>query len=303
MKVIAGQNGGGGIAVASNVTTKRVGSGEHMLLFYFFLVGVSFVLAWLVSIEKPYTAGSDIGYNIGLAGGIAMCLLLLYSVRKRIRWLRRLFPLRLWFRIHMILGIVGPILILFHFNLEVRSANGAIAFYTMLLVFISGILGRFIYTRIHHGLYGSQTNFKELKDQLGMSNAEMHSKFHFAPSVEERLQNFESAVLGKRFGLVGAAWRFFTLTLRANLVFMRSRTDLKRALKAHAKKRGWKRSRYKRRVKYANEMIWDYIRNVQVVAQFRGYERLFSLWHILHVPLMFLLLLSGGFHVWAVHWY
>ena len=69
MKVIAGQNGGGGVAVAGNVTTKRVGSGEHMLLFYFFLVGISFVLAWLVSIEKPYTAGSDIGYNIGVVFG------------------------------------------------------------------------------------------------------------------------------------------------------------------------------------------------------------------------------------------
>ena len=39
------------------------------------------------------------------------------------------------------------------------------------------------------------------------------------------------------------------------------------------------------------------------VAEFESYERLFSLWHVLHLPLFFLLLVAGIVHVIAVHVY
>jgi len=39
------------------------------------------------------------------------------------------------------------------------------------------------------------------------------------------------------------------------------------------------------------------------VAEFRVYERLFSLWHVLHLPLFFMLLAAGIVHVIAVHVY
>jgi hypothetical protein len=39
------------------------------------------------------------------------------------------------------------------------------------------------------------------------------------------------------------------------------------------------------------------------VAQYTAYERLFSLWHVAHLPFVFLLLLSAVVHVVAVHAY
>ena len=39
------------------------------------------------------------------------------------------------------------------------------------------------------------------------------------------------------------------------------------------------------------------------VAEFESYERLFSLWHVLHLPLFFMLLVAGIVHVIAVHVY
>jgi hypothetical protein len=50
-------------------------------------------------------------------------------------------------------------------------------------------------------------------------------------------------------------------------------------------------------------VIAAYLTGVQRVAQFSGYERLFSLWHILHVPLVWMLVLSAIAHVIAVHAY
>ena len=45
------------------------------------------------------------------------------------------------------------------------------------------------------------------------------------------------------------------------------------------------------------------IRASRQVAEFGIYERLFSLWHVLHLPLFFMLLVTGIVHVVAVHVY
>jgi hypothetical protein len=39
------------------------------------------------------------------------------------------------------------------------------------------------------------------------------------------------------------------------------------------------------------------------VAEFEALERLFSLWHLLHVPLFFVLLIAGIVHVISVNVY
>ena len=46
-----------------------------------------------------------------------------------------------------------------------------------------------------------------------------------------------------------------------------------------------------------------FIQAVRDVAQFHTYERLFSWWHIFHIPLVYLLVFSGIFHVISVHMY
>ena len=61
----------------------------------------------------------------------------------------------------MILGLVGPLLIIFHSGFQLGSFNSSVAFFCMLIVAISGLLGRLLYQRIHHGLYGSKVRFEE----------------------------------------------------------------------------------------------------------------------------------------------
>ena len=38
-------------------------------------------------------------------------------------------------------------------------------------------------------------------------------------------------------------------------------------------------------------------------AAFRVYERLFSLWHILHLPLFIMMIITAVIHIFAVHMY
>jgi hypothetical protein len=46
-----------------------------------------------------------------------------------------------------------------------------------------------------------------------------------------------------------------------------------------------------------------YIQTLEKVALFGVYERFFAFWRNAHVPLLYLLLMSGVVHVIAVHMY
>jgi hypothetical protein len=75
------------------------------------LIGLLLFLAWLVESGSVFKAGDDIGYNLGLVGGLMMLSLLLYPVRKRVRFLDRVGSMQAWFRYHQVAGIVGPLLV------------------------------------------------------------------------------------------------------------------------------------------------------------------------------------------------
>jgi hypothetical protein len=59
----------------------------------------------------------------------------------------------------------------------------------------------------------------------------------------------------------------------------------------------------KRLRRVANAYIDRRLAATQRVAAFQGYERLFSLWHALHIPLIFMLLIAAIVHVIAVNVY
>ena len=53
----------------------------------------------------------------------------------------------------------------------------------------------------------------------------------------------------------------------------------------------------------ADAVVSAVISEMTRVAQFSLYERLFSLWHVFHLPFFFMLVLSACVHVLAVHMY
>jgi hypothetical protein len=259
--------------------------------------------AWAVGRLKLYTPGDDVGYYLGLVGALMMLTLLLYPLRKHVRFLNKLGALKHWFKLHMFLGITGPILILFHSNLHLGSLNAAVAFWSMVIVAGSGIVGRFIYTKVHHGLYGRESSLHEHQMRLGLANAEAQSKFHFAPSVEKRLADFEAYATTRIAGPLARAKRFVMIGLWARWVYHRSAHELARALAKHAGERRWTPDKLRERVNLARGAVHAYLDTVQQVAQFRRYEWLLSAWHVLHVPLVLMLVVSGVVHVIAVHMY
>ena len=74
-------------------------------------------------------------------------------------------------------------------------------------------------------------------------------------------------------------------------------------LRALATERGWSADELSRRRRHARKLVRRYVASVVRVAQFTAYERLFALWHVAHVPFVYLLVISAVAHVVAVHAY
>jgi len=261
------------------------------------------LVAYFIGRSGWFTPGDDIGYYLGLVGGVLMLLLLLYPLRKHVAALRNWGAVKHWFSVHMILGISGPILVLAHSTFHMRSTNAAVALVCMLVVAGSGIVGRFFYTKVHRGLYGEKLNLKELQAESGLESAQIKSRLHFAPAAEKQLADFQAFALAKREGLGGDTIRFLQLGMRRYGTYRACRDELAVALRAAANARGWDEAKYQRRLKAATDLAAEFLGATQRVAEFGVYDRLLQLWHVAHVPLVYLLVISAIAHVVAVHMY
>lgn len=267
------------------------------------LVAILVFLAWLVRNGHLYEAGSDFGYYLGLVGGLLMLSLLLYPIRKRFGAYDRFGKMETWFRFHMIAGITGPLLVLFHSTFRTGSMNGAVALYAMLLVALSGVVGRFLYRRVHRGLYGKRLTLEEASANLKACAENMGSVFALRPDIEPRLQEFQSEALEVEGSWGQRAWKFLTLRWRCRELSRELRRDAKSALRKLGRKKRVQHQQLILNYQLARRQIDKYLDAVLKASQLTVWERLFSYWHIIHIPFLYLLVFSGVVHVVAVHMY
>src|SRR6267143_996137 len=266
-------------------------------LLVFVLVGLSMWVAYKVGTGKYYTPRSNFGFYLGVVGSVMMLLMLAYPLRKYVGFMRRWGALKNWFRLHMIMGIVGPTLVLFHSTFHLRSTNATVALFSMLGVVISGIIGRFIYTKIHYGLYGRRATLEKIRAEFAGHSNDAKSRLHFAPRVEQWLQSFErdSKQLDRSF--TSHLFSPFTVGSKRIILAFRCGRELRRILKTE------RHPEFHGGASEAIQLASSYLRECQRVAQFSTFERFFSLWHVLHVPLIYILAACTIFHIVAAYMY
>jgi hypothetical protein len=177
----------------------------------------------------------------------------------------------------------------------------------MMLVSGSGIFGRFFYTKIHSGLYGRNTSFKELQEDLDGSG-DVKSVFSFVPEIQRKLAEFRNYAMGspKEGQSKLKIWKLLTLNLRVEYLSRTLTSELEDAMYADAGEKNWNDVQMQRLddLFYQNrQFIKSYLELIKDLSLFSTYEKLFSLWHIFHVPLVYMLVFSAIWHVVAVHMY
>lgn len=258
-------------------------------------------LQWLARDDGYISAERGIGYLLGIGGAASMLLLLTYSARKRFGFMRRWGAVRHWFRVHMLLGLIGPAMIIAHSNFKLGSTNAAVALICMLLVSGSGLIGRYIYTRIHLGLYGARATLRRMMDEIGGQRDVLASSLKRMPELMDRLSALEAAAAREPAGFIAAALRVPLFAFRTRWCAIQSRRAIAE-LASRARKKDRSNSTLLRRHQRAlRAQIAIYLATVRKTAQLGFYERMFSLWHVLHIPLFFMLVLATIVHVFAVH--
>lgn len=276
----------------------RIGS----VLFTLCTIGI-IAVGWLGREQSGLTAESGTGYALGIVGAVTMLMLLLYPARKRLAFMRRWGSVPVWFSTHMIMGIIAPVCILFHANFQLGSLNSNVALISTLTVAGSGVIGRFIYTKVHYGLYGGRVTLNALREDALTAKGQLSAEFAFAPQLRARLQAFEEAVLAPSRNPLHSLLKLVVLGNRVRVARFQMSRFMAGALKLRARQAGWGWSERRRHRRDARRFLKAYLRTVRKVAELGFYERLFSFWHVLHLPLFFMLVVAGVLHVVAVHMY
>lgn len=268
--------------------------------------GIGLVLAasilfagWFVPLRDYITPRSGVGYTLGIIGGSLMLALLIYPARKRLPFLSALGSPRFWFRIHMALGIAGPLCILYHCGYRLGAANSNVALISMLVVAGSGLIGRYLYARIHHGLYGQKATLAELRTVAERLKAETSGAARLMPQFASRLDAAEARI-NRGVPLVPKA-------LAALILFLYGRASLRHHVRATLKTAAAESvaiaDQRKNLAIAADRYADSRLTAARRVAEFESCEQLFSLWHVLHLPLFGMLLVAGIVHVIAVNVY
>ena len=277
-------------------------SGRLFTIAWLIIGGGSLGAGWYLRDEGYLSADSGIGYWLGIIGGCGMLLLLTYSMRKRMKLLRRALPIKLWFQLHMTLGIVGPLCILFHSNFHLGSLNSTVAMVCMLLVAGSGIIGRYIYNRIHFGLYGERIRLREAVADFQTLQQELAA---LACTTKQRTQcdnlfdSFEDFVARRERNSGLSYWR----DRREVQAFGKSLQRFIASLDMENRQRpgtAEQLDRMHQRIQQDHAILMAILRKL---PSLQLYERLFSLWHVIHIPIFVLMIITAVIHVVVVHMY
>lgn len=288
--------------VADGAKVSRAGL---ISLLFALVIAAAIVAGFIVKKRDIFVPGEGLGYGLGLVGGSMMLLLLLYPLIKRTAFFRQGNRAVFWFRWHMILGILGPLLVLFHSNFSTGALNSNVALFAMLVVAASGVIGRYIYSRVHLGLYGARTDLNALLARAARLIIEVERDVGGANGiVAKALADFSSQVLpsGGPSGRVSIA---SVVAMPFRLSFARDRIlrQVKRSINDNAKAHHWSWLQKRSHFNLARRDVDEFLGAVSRAAHMTFWERMFSLWHVAHVPLFFVLFVSGVVHVIAVHLY
>lgn len=293
-----------GIPRRSRRGAKRRGFGHYAMGAAYAAAAIAVWFGWLLTRRHDLVAsGHGLGYALGIAGASLMATLLLYPLRKRIRLMRALGPTKHWFRMHMLFGVLGPILVLYHCNFSLGSVNSNVALFCTLLVAGSGLVGRYLYAKVHVGLYGHKATLKELTERAQIGSEHRTQAAALVPQLLERMSAFDELVLKPPQSLLGSLALPWKLAIQTRWAGWRLTRFARARLREQARRSPIVAAEHRRLRKSTARFIKEHLRRVRRVAELSSYERLFSLWHVFHLPFFYMLVLTAIVHVIAVHMY
>ncbi len=242
------------------------------------------------SLLKP---SGIIGHGLGIVGSLLMIIgMTTYMARKRYRTLSRLGSLKNWLEFHIFLCTLGPIMVLFHTAYKFGGLV-AISFWSMVAVFLSGIIGRFIYIQIPRSIEGRELSLNEVREMKGDVAGVLRSSYN----MDEDSYNT----------IVDSIKKKVELYHKNPLVrYIRKYIDDRRSIRSV--KIVLKRNHLlKYEYNHIISLINDDIMLNRKIERLDTMQNLFKYWHVAHLPFALVMLIIMVIHVavtivFGYHW-
>ncbi len=231
-----------------------------------------------------------LGLLYGYVGTGFILLLLLYSVRKRVPWLRRVGLLNRWLNAHIFCGIAGPAMITLHSSFKITGAI-AIGYWAMVCVMLSGFVGYYLLRQVGGALSVADQDSETLTLELEELDRELTERHGFAVSDLQSLRRRSGADRAEGMSLLGSLFYLLgqdLLRMVGALGLARQPGAVRHLGRAEARR---VRSLTRRRLLLERRR-----------AFLRQTSALFHYWHAIHKPFTIVLFLMMGVHIGVAIW-
>ncbi len=244
------------------------------------------------------TFGSGLRFWLGVLGAILTGLLLLYPLRKKFAQHLGLGSVSSWFHWHFVLGIFGPLLILYHanFGFALRDFNANVALAATLLVVVSGFIGHFIYTSASVDFYGSRKQLRTRLDALIVDLKALEASETSTAIVVQRLEEFERELPTSKLGVMQSLQRAYRTEVQHAQLYREATALIKDAQQRYA----WPQQEYQRQRGAIGVNLAAAIAIARRASGRSLVEQVWARWRLLHLPLFLLMLIATTLHVRSV---
>lgn len=228
-------------------------------------------------LNQSFRASGFVGHGLGIIGSLLILIgVLTYIIRKRFHQFARIGILKHWLEFHIFLCTLGPFLILFHTTFKFGGIV-AVSFWSMVAVFLSGIIGRYIYLQIPRSIEGQELTLLELEDQKIEMNKQLRQSVTLDESIYELIDGLPNQSKGKS--------SFFGRSKEERAAFNQLRRELK------TQKLPVKRARGIIRI------FKSQLRLKKRIERLVTMQKLFGYWHVAHLPFAVVMLVVMIIHV------
>ena len=234
-----------------------------------------------------------VGLAFGIAGAALFVFMWLYPLRKRVRILRALGSVAGWLRVHILAGLVLPFVVAVHAGWRFTGLIG-LGYAAMMLVVLSGIVGRYLYVHIPRHRNGLELTRDEVAGERRALLTRIAATTGLDPTEVERALDL---------GPASHATPDLARTLAQLLT-----DDLARRVAIRALQRRWSRPRPgfpapdRAALAAALRLARRELALAQQARMLTATHRVFRWWHVAHLPVAVTAFLAILVHVTVAVW-
>ena len=228
-----------------------------------------------------------VGQPAGLVALAIFLFLWLYPLRRRFRWLAWTGTMAQWLDVHVAAALLMPLLAAVHAGWRFTGLIG-LGFWSLMVVWLSGVVGRYLYTRIPRGATGLELSAEEIAADRRRLIAVIAATSQLPEAqVEAILQSDPRPCEG--LGLLG--------TLRRMVEDDLARWRAARALRRLCAEQRNTATLGRRDLSRVLQLARREMALTQQARMLQASQRIFRFWHVVHRPFAIAALLAVVVHV------